>query len=161
MAARATSRLLLGLACLTGALLGGCGGPRVAKVSGRVTYAGRPVSGGKVLFYPEAGRMALGEIGPDGRYTLTTFQPGDGALIGGHRVAIEATRVGPGSYQAPKNLAEEKERSRGAGPGGKVLVAGKVDWLVPEKYARPELSGLTATVRGGRNDIDFDLPGEP
>jgi hypothetical protein len=119
------------------------------------------VTAGKVLFYPEAGRMALGEIGPDGRYTLTTFQPGDGAPVGAHRVAIEATRVGPGSYQAPKNVAEERERSRSAGPGGKVLVAGKVDWLVPEKYARPETSGLTATVKGGPNQIDFDLPEGP
>jgi hypothetical protein len=43
-------------------------------------------------------------------------------------------------------------------PGGKVLVAGKVEWLVPAKYARPETSGLTATVEGGSNGIDFNLP---
>jgi hypothetical protein len=123
-----------------------------------VTQAGAPVTGGKILFYPESGRMALGEIGPDGRYTLTTFRSGDGALVGSHRVAIESTRVGPGSLETPKTIGEEAERSRNTGPGGKVLVAGKVEWLVPEKYSRPETSGLTATVGSAPNEIDFDLP---
>jgi hypothetical protein len=143
------------LAC---ALLSGCGGPKVAQVTGRVIYGGKPVTGGKIMFYPESGRMALGNIGLDGRYKLTTFQPGDGALVGLHRVAIEATRVGPGSYETPKTIEEEHALSRKTGPGGKVLVAGKVEWLVPEKYAHVESSGLTAKVGSDPNEIDFDLP---
>jgi hypothetical protein len=158
MAAQTSScrrRWLILAAC---ALLGGCGGATTAPVSGRVTYNGKPVTAGRIMFYPESGRAAVGQLGPDGRYTLTTLQPGDGALLGSHRVAIEATRVGPGSYQAPRSLEEEVELSRKGAPGGKVLVAGKVEWLVPEKYARPETSGLTATVRSGPNEINFDLP---
>ena len=37
-------------------------------------------------------------------------------------------------------------------------VAGKVEWLVPEKYSRPETSGLTAQVEDKNNEIDFDIP---
>src|SRR5260370_767749 len=129
MASHARSRPLLGLACLTLAL-SGCGGPKVATVTGKVTIGGKAVTGGKIMFYPESGRMALGEIGPDGSYSLTTFKPGDGALVGPHRVAIESTRVGPGSYEAPKNIEEEIALSKKGVPGGKVLVAGKVEWLV-------------------------------
>jgi hypothetical protein len=130
----------------------------MAPVSGRVTYDGKSVSQGRIMFYPASGRMAVGQLGPDGRYTLTTLKPGDGALLGSHRVAIEATRVGPGTYQAPKSLEEELEWSRKGAPGGKILVAGKVEWLVPQKYSRAETSGLTTTVGSGPNEINFDLP---
>jgi hypothetical protein len=155
MALHAFSRSPLWLTCLACAFLSGCGGPKIAKVTGRVTYDGKPVTEGKIRFYPESGRMALGNIGPDGTYTLTTFKPDDGALIGTHQVAIESTRVGPGSYQPLKSIEEEMEQSR---KGGKVLVPGKVEWLVPEKYSRPESSGLTATVGSAANEINFDLP---
>jgi hypothetical protein len=147
-------RALLVLVCLPAALLGGCGGPKLGKVTGKVTYNGKPVTGGKILFYPESGRMALGEIGPDGTYSLTTFKPGDGALVGSHRITIEATKVGPGSMEPPKTFEEEL---KGVAPGGKVLVAGKVEWLVPEKYSRVETSGLTRKVEPGENKIDLDL----
>jgi hypothetical protein len=132
----------------------------LGQVTGRVTYAGKPVTQGRIMFYPEAGRAALGTIAPDGTYTLTTFKPNDGALVGSHRVTIHATRVGAGSLAAPRSIEEEVERSGRGAPGGKVLVAGKVDWLVPEKYSAPGTSGLTATVGRGSNTIDFDLPAE-
>jgi len=35
----------------------------------------------------------MGTIEPDGSYRLTTFDSGDGALLGRHRVTIEATRI--------------------------------------------------------------------
>jgi hypothetical protein len=143
------------MVCLPAVLLGGCGGPNLARVTGKVTYNGKPVTGGKIMFYPESGRMALGEIGSDGTYTLTTFKPGDGALVGSHRIAIESTKVGPGNMETPKTFEEEM---KGVPPGGKILVAGKVEWLVPEKYSRVETSGLTRTVERGENKIDLDLP---
>ena len=46
-----------------------------------------------------------GALGPDGGYTLTTFRDGDGALLGKHRVTIEAKQVsGP---PPPKSFTEE------------------------------------------------------
>jgi hypothetical protein len=147
-------RLAVALSCV---LLAGCGGPRLGTVSGRVTVGGEPVTSGVVMFQPDDGPAAVGAIGPDATYTLTTRKPGDGALVGRHRVTIQATKVGPGRLVEPKSIEEEIERSR---QRGKVLVAGAVTWLVPQKYAQLETSELTATVAAGANTIDFDLPRE-
>lgn len=146
------------LSCLACAALCGCGGPNLGRVTGRVLVGGVPVTQGRITFHHETGRPAVGEIGSDGTYTLTTFDAGDGALVGAHRVAIQATRVGTGSLAAPRSLEAELELSRKGAPGGKVLVAGKVEWLVPEKFSRPDTSGLARTVGRGANEINFDLP---
>jgi hypothetical protein len=143
--------------CLAGLLAAGCGGPKIAPVRGRVTVNGQPVPDGKIRFIPEHGRPAIGSIAADGTYTLTTNKPGDGALVGTHRVSIMATKVGPGSFGEPKSREEELELLKKRHPT-KWLVAGKVEWLVPEKYSRPETSGLTATVEDKKNEINFDIP---
>jgi hypothetical protein len=135
-------------------LVAGCGGPSrpaTAPVTGRVTYAGKPVPLGQIMFYPEKGRPAMGAIGADGTYRLTTFANGDGAMPGRFRVTIQAMRVtGP---PAPKSLDEEL---RGIGGGGKTTT----EWLVPEKYSHQESTLLTAEVKPGSNTINFDLPAE-
>jgi hypothetical protein len=147
-------RLLAG--CLAGMVLIGCsGGLRLGKVFGRVTVGGKPVTSGTIMFHPEAGPTAVGAIGPNGAYTLTTLKAGDGALIGSHRVTIEATTVGEGSLVDPKSFDDEIHMSR---KGGKILVAGKVTWVVPEKYSQTQTSDLTAAVGSGSNEIDFELP---
>jgi hypothetical protein len=140
--------------------LSGCGGPKLAPVHGRVTLHGKPVTTGKIRFYPEAGRPALGVIAPDGTYTLTTFTPGDGALLGAHRITIYSTSVGSGSMTEPKSVEEELALAKKGYPPGKWLVAGKVTWLVPEKYSRQETSPLTATVENKTNELNFDIPAE-
>lgn len=138
--------------------LAGCGGPKLARVQGKVTVAGKPVRKGRIMFYPAGAPGATGAIAEDGSYSLTTHKPGDGAAVGEHRVAIEATEVGAGSMRPPQTPEEEMEMSR---VGVKrVLVAGKVIWLVPEKYSKLETSGLTATVRASDNQIDFDIPAQ-
>ena len=128
----------------------GCGPgfPETADVSGRVTYAGKPVPEGRVLFWPEEGRPAMGEINPDGTYHLTTFAEGDGATPGTHKVTIKATRVhfpggGASSPEAP------------GAPGRPI-----VEWLVPERYEQVATSPLTVDVQPGENTVDFDLPAE-
>jgi hypothetical protein len=119
-------------------LSAGCGPsrPNTASVSGRVTFQGKPVTEGTIVFQPENGRPGMSQIGPDGSYSLRTFDPGDGALLGRHRVTIEARRI-----------AEQN-------PVTGVL---RIEWLVPEKYARLESSPLTANVVSGTNKLDFDL----
>ena len=68
------------LACL---LFAGCGpsGPAVYPVTGLVTFNDQPLTTGTVVFLPKSGGSpAQGEIGPDGKYTLTTYEAGDGAV---------------------------------------------------------------------------------
>src|SRR4051812_47562957 len=78
------------------ASVSGCGaddgiGQRYS-VRGKVTYKGEPVTKGTVGFVPmdSSGRAAIGEIQPDGSYTLTTLIPLDGALPGKYRVSVSA-----------------------------------------------------------------------
>lgn len=154
MTGRTSRRLLAG--CLLAIVLPGCNqGPQLASVSGRITVGGKAITEGVIMFQPEEGPPAIGTIQSDGTYTLKTFKPGDGALVGKHRVTIHATRVGAGRLASPKDINEEIERSRKGGP---VLIAGEVTWLVPEKYSQIQTSDLTAEVEAGPNIKNFDLP---
>jgi hypothetical protein len=85
------------LVFVTGALfLASCGPANMARVSGRVTCRGKPVAEAVITFSPmpknegdrESGKAAAGSTDADGKYVLTTFRQGDGALIGNHRVSI-------------------------------------------------------------------------
>lgn len=95
---------VLTAACLAG-FFAGCESSdfEVAKVSGTVTCGGEPVMLGTVIFTPVAtgelvGKPAVGKIQPDGTFTLTTYQPDDGAVVGEHRVR----------YSAPEEFEEEE-----------------------------------------------------
>ncbi|MCO6044748.1 hypothetical protein NG895_12595 [Aeoliella sp. ICT_H6.2] len=135
-------------------LVAGCdSGPDTAQVSGLIVFDGEKVPKGTISFYPVGGgRPASGQIQSDGTYKLSTFDPGDGALLGEHKVAIESKEVS-GNAPKPKSLKEEV-----ANPGASAVSNTTVTWIVPEKYAAVATSELTATVSEGDNKIDFNLP---
>lgn len=89
--------LLLALA------ISGCGETtsEKAQVKGKVTLNGEPVKGGTILLAPlsASGETASGEVQPDGTFTLSTAQSGDGAPIGKNRV----------SYKPPVTATEPPE----------------------------------------------------
>lgn len=129
----------------------GCGesGPETAPVAGKVTFDGKPMAGAAVMFLPVAGgRPATGVTDAAGAYRLQTFKDFDGAVLGEHRVAV----VLPGI-----------ESSAGTPGAGGVSVSGSSDPATNpastgyEKYARPEESGLKATVARDKGAFDFDL----
>lgn len=122
-------------------LLSGCGGSSlsVAKVTGKVTLKGRPVTQGKVIFRPAKGPMAVGQLGPGGTYSLMTYKPEDGAIVGECAVAIAAPTWGapmPGFTPPPPPPSEE---------------------TIPAKFHNFESSGLKRTVEDKDNVIDFEL----
>jgi hypothetical protein len=81
---------------LAAVLLPGCHSSSLATVHGRVTCHGKPVPEAGVIFSPmpkaegdrEAGKAASGSTDADGRFVLTTYKTGDGALIGKHRASV-------------------------------------------------------------------------
>ena len=75
-----------------------------------------------------AGQPAVGPIKPDGSYELTTDNPGDGAIIGEHKVAVVSV----------DNSAAKKS-------------------VIPEKYSTPNTTPLTKTVKAGDNAIDLEV----
>ena len=122
-------------------LIAGCSSGNefpTAKVTGKITYRGKPVPTGTIMFVPE-GNMptATGEIQPDGTYQLTTYDANDGAVLGPHAVSITA-------------IEEQKD----------VLPAqrsGTPEPIVPAKYMSHTTSGLTAEVKDEPNSLDFEL----
>jgi len=89
---RRTDILCVAVACLVvAAANSGCRrGPAIVPVSGVVEVDGKPLPSGSVMVIPVDGRPASGTIGRDGRFTLTTFRPGDGVLTGTHQVVVSA-----------------------------------------------------------------------
>jgi hypothetical protein len=81
----------------------GCGSPKYAPVSGRVTINGKPAEGIFVYFSPvpkgdpmNAGMPSRGRTGADGRFTLwvmDTKKDRAGALVGTHQVTMDDERT--------------------------------------------------------------------
>jgi hypothetical protein len=110
----------------------GCGRPSyqldVAPVTGKVTIDGRPLSSGYVTFVVGRGRASSGTIQPDGTFTMSTYEQGDGAQVGTHPVVVNP--VPPDEYQAgPKPIP------------------------IPERYSRAGTSGFTFEVKPGEDNF--------
>ena len=142
----------LGALLMAGTVVGcGEGLPETAPASGVVHYNGNPVRGASVTFQPEKGKPANGVTDEEGRFTLTTFKEGDGAVVGTHRVSIVAISVVPpdeeGGNLAPDVVNEPIEDDY------------RIESTpIPEKYADPATSGLTQTVEAGEeNEFKIEL----
>lgn len=128
----------------------GCGGANLARVTGTVTYQGKPVDGAVVSFRCEqAGKMATGTTDLQGRFTLTTHPDGAGAVVGTHTVTVA-------KFAAPA----------GGGPAASMddmVAQAKAPPLppanaLPARYADPAQSGLTFTVSAsGPNEFAIEL----
>jgi len=121
-------------------------------VSGTVSYKGEPVPKGNVSFIPTTpgAREATGAI-TDGKFTLTTATPDDGALPGSYKVTVIASE------------ADMSESAKIAGGGmfhhdaafAKAVKNAKN--LVPPKYKLPDTSDLSADVKAQSNKFTFEL----
>ena len=140
-------------------VLAGCGGDdRVAAVHGIVKLDGDPVADASVTFMPkEGGRPAFGITNAEGAFELTTFESGDGALIGRHVVTIMA--VDETTNSKAEALAEEH------GSLAEVMhprSMTKQEWRIPPRYSEDDSSGLEfEVVRGADNQADFLLSTKP
>jgi hypothetical protein len=167
--------------------LASCGpgnGLTMGRVSGVVTYKGEPVEFGDILFVPDEsggnqGVPSMGKIGKDGRYTMSTQDPGDGVIAGRHKVGIRVLDPEPVSkteapapdpetasgkelmnarLQQRKMLAQDRRKNRAREDAPTVSFNGKVHrFLVPNSLANPETSGLKVEVSTGSNRIDFAI----
>ncbi len=102
--------------------------PDLIPVKGKVTYKGKPVTKGKVMFEPDGyGRPAGGQLQSDGTYVLGTHKEGDGVVAGHHQVSISGT----GSHPAKE--------------------------VIPKKYTQRASSKLVADVDAEHTEFGFDL----
>jgi hypothetical protein len=124
----------------------GCG-PKVAPVSGKVTFDDKPLVNATVIFMPDSDQMNPGpgskaKTDQDGQFSLELMS-GDtkGALVGKHKVSITA-------YEGDDKIPS-------SGPD---MVFRKL--LVPERYnGRTELTFDVPS--GGSTSANFDLVRDP
>jgi len=123
------------LLVVLGAVVSCSTGTKMASVSGKVTYKGKPLKAGQIVFIDSKGKSAGAEIGADGRYEVK-------AAVGENAVMVESQ----GSAGAAVKSAEGYSKSM---PGKS---------LIPERYQSPATSGLKYTVKAGDNtNVDFNL----
>jgi hypothetical protein len=108
--------------------------PDMVPIHGSVSYRGRPLDHGTVIFLPTTGtRQASGEIGRDGMYQLTTLEKGDGAQFGEYKIVIHSLEAHPGE---PTRMEYEEAAQRGL----------QRKQQVPLKYTSPETTPLEVMV---------------
>jgi len=123
-----------------GLLLTGCGRsgpPRIAthRAAGSVTYQGQPVPGAFVALHPKDQRLTsaptpTATVQPDGTFTLTTYEAGDGVPDGDYVVTLQWRKT------------VKSGRDYALGPN-----------LLPAKYARPDTSDIVVRIAAGQTEI--------
>ncbi len=142
------------LACLGCLLIGlfliaaGCGSGRrraaeTADISGKVTYNGKPVTGGQVSFVAEDGFASNGIIDEQGNYTVK-------APVGNVKISVNNTMLqqrpeGGKMGAGPRPNAPEPEKMKGTYV------------QLPFKVLTPDASGLSYTVKPGQQTFDIQI----
>lgn len=120
-------------------MLSGCSSKKIEgrkpvfPVRGKLLVGDQPAPGAMVIFHPAGGSFdaerPFAHVGPDGSFSLTTYQASDGAPEGEYRVTVEwyasADRDAPGPWPN----------------------------VLPSKYARPESSNVRVRVAQGPNEL--------
>lgn len=151
----------------------GCGGSNPAapaSISGSVTLNGKPLPGGSVSFFTQAGSTGYtASIGTDGTYSISDVPMGE--LI----VCVETESANPtqpgttgGSKDAQRYQQMMGDRRQqaggpaGGGGGGGAAGAAGADKAanyvkIDKKFAKPQTSPLTYTAKNGRNVYNIEL----
>ncbi len=136
-----TRRLLAALLAAGGLMAAGCDGgtPLTAPTKGVVELDGMPLSSGTIRFIPKGGRSGHGIIQSDGTFSVSTFEDGDGALIGPNNISVVSWEGsgGDGLHGDP-----------GAAP---------TKSLIPAEFNKPHSSGLKCEVVEGENNLRVRL----
>lgn len=106
-------------------------------MAGVVTLDGKPLDQALVTLTPQRGRGAVGSTQQDGSFILTTYQSGDGATIGEHKITV--------SPRKKVTIGREGEQS-------------PVSSIIPDRYKSADLSGLSCEVKPGqKNELQLEL----
>jgi hypothetical protein len=161
--ALAAAVLLTGFGC-------GSSGPRMYKISGKVTLNNQPVANASIHFEPEGegdnrGLPADGQTGSDGTYAyVSTKTTGDGIAAGKYKVTISKVSSGGSEavvQQAPDmkdpqaltKLMQGQFQKQGKQP----KAAPKITNELPPDYGNVEKTPLKAEIPSSSNTIDFPL----
>ncbi len=128
--------------------------PARTNVSGQVVFQGNPVAGATVILSPvvSPGKAASGVTDENGKYMLTTYEKGDGAVPGDYQVMV--LKVKPELSTLPSEESADYQ-----GPALVNMKSPGPEHLIPKKYSNIATSGLTATIPadGKLTDLNFQL----
>ncbi len=138
------------MAVLLGFTVSGCGSSghvrsheATVAAAGTLVHKGEPLAHYQVVLTPANGTAAVGTTDAEGKFSLGTNRPGDGAIAGEHSVAV--IYVGPpdGAYDGINDFSPP--------PPPKVKL--------PAKYGNAATSGIKVTIpAGGNQDFKIELP---
>lgn len=146
-----------------GIIAGGCGGgrrgdiPPTVPVAGVVTLDGRPVDGAMVVFVPVDHRYgAYALTDSRGRFELQSSPEVKGAVPGKFRVQVTKVVAAQGGGQFM--VQEDVEHALAAGGTVASSPQGDAKNVLPEKYSKPDTSGIEVTVpKEGLKDYEIKL----
>ncbi|MEZ6122155.1 MAG: hypothetical protein R3C49_03135 [Planctomycetaceae bacterium] len=121
--------------------------------------AGGPLAGASVTFSPKEGQpVATARTNAEGKYSLTTYDAGDGAAAGSYVVLVTKhtaiAEAGPPSHDA---FASGNSKTV---IGHSAKKKGDEGDAVPPRYASPASSDLSANVKAGETNV-IDLTVNP
>ena len=153
-------------------MVSGCGDglPKTYPVSGVVNLDSKPLPGATVTFISDAGsnKSAATTTDAQGKYTMSTYKQGDGAVPGSYKITVtkyqrgaEESPYGDKPPEAVEQTPEAISAAYGKGyagpPKGNAAKAPK-EWNdVPDKYGDLAKSCLTFTVEAKPNTYDIEL----
>jgi hypothetical protein len=119
------------------------------------------VAGASVAFLaPGAPRLAVGTTDEAGHFSLTTYEPEDGAVVGTHTVTVQKLSVQAGpTYSVPSDgnidpAAIERAMQETA---MRLEAAEKAGSELPAKYSNHNTSDLQLEVVEGENEFKIEL----
>jgi len=176
---RGLTRVLVAAILIGVTACGPGNGLNLAQVRGRVTYKGEPVKDGTVMFEPDdskgnRGPQAMGNLKSDGTYILSSQDPGDGAVVGMHRVGVLGIDPNPVSAEAlpspetdPLKFLQAKTKAdlkaikqnlrKNAEQTIRSLDGKTYRVILPEKVGSTATSGISVEVTRGSNTINIDI----
>jgi hypothetical protein len=130
--------------------------PKVVQTGGVVNFNGQPLEGALVTFTNTTLKVSsVGRTDASGKFSLTTFDPGDGAVPGSQQVSVSKVKVNArADPNVDRTAVDSKQQKNEPGP--------ERQWQIPERYGSMATSGLTADVpESGTRNIVLELKGEP
>ena len=126
--------------------------PKMVRARGTVLYNGQPLEGAVVSFVGPGGRPSAGDTDAEGRFQLSAWKPGDGAVLGEHMVTI--TKYAKPSFE-PEKTPDGSFMFKSA---EKEIAYYNTPSVLPARYGNQRQSVLKATVtEDGPNDFKFEL----
>lgn len=129
-----------------------------AQISGVVKYKGQPLPAGTIVFHDAEGKAYSASIQQDGKYELTDIPTGD------MKVTVDTEDFNPAKVQPTyggQRASKMGMSSMPAPPGATPRPTQedkKAQYVkIPDKYRDANSSGLSATLKKGKNQKDFEL----